>query len=336
MNVALRQLRAFLAVARHGSFSRAANEVRLSQSAISLSVRQLERELGLKLLDRTTRQVQLTAVGATLVASGSRLVDELDATLRELRDIGEQHRGHVMMACVPAVARSLMPKCVEYCRDKWPSVSLSIDDTAATEVVRKVARGEVEFGIASGDIASSELHIEALMEDPFRLVCRRDDPMAASKAVTWSRLSGRRLIMLSNTSGSRQVIETTLERTKTKVDIFLELAQPSSVLGMVEAGLGVAVVPQLAAPRGDDRLLATCPLVKPKVSRTILLLRRRDRSLSPAALAVWTALIDLYEPNNTASASSRPARSKPIGHERSNDRPLAANSRHSRSSVTRE
>ena len=100
MNVALRQLRAFLAVARHGSFSRAANEVRLSQSAVSLSVRQLERELGLKLLDRTTRQVQLTSVGATLVASGSRLVDELDATLRELRDIGVQHRGHVMMACV--------------------------------------------------------------------------------------------------------------------------------------------------------------------------------------------------------------------------------------------
>src|SRR4051812_28980297 len=144
MNVALRQLRAFLAVARHGSFSRAANEVRLSQSAISLSVRQLERELGLKLLDRTTRQVQLTSVGATLVASGSRLVDELDATLRELRDIGVQHRGHVMMACVPAVARSLMPGCVEYCLNKWPSVSLSIDDSAAAEVVRKVARGEVE------------------------------------------------------------------------------------------------------------------------------------------------------------------------------------------------
>jgi len=252
----------------------------------------------------------LTAVGASLVASGSRLVGELDATLQQLRDIGVQHRGHVMMACVPAVARSLMPKCVEYCLEKWPNVSLSIDDSAATEVVRKVARGEVEFGIASGKVANSELHVEPLVEDPFRLVCRRDDPMAASRMVAWGQLSGRRLIMLSNTSGSRQVIETTLERTKTKVDIFLELAQPSSVLGMVEAGLGVAVVPQLAAPRSDDRLLATYPLVKPKVSRTILLLRRRDRSLSPAAMAVWTALIDLYEPKNAQSASSRRARSK--------------------------
>ena len=294
MNVGLRQLRAFLSVARRGSFTRAAEDVGLSQSALSLSVRQLENELGLKLLDRTTRQVQLTSVGQTLVATGSRLVDELDATLRELRDIGEQHRGQVVMACVPAVARSMMPKCVAYCSAKWPNVSLSIDDTAASDVIRKVGRGEVEFGIASGDISSSELHVQALMEDPFCLVCRRDDPLAKKRNVHWAKLAGRRLVMLSNTSGSRQVIEATLASAGTQVEVFLELAQPSSVLGMVEAGVGIAVVPELAAPRKDDTVLATLRLVKPEVNRTVLLLRRRDRSLSPAATAVWNALLHLY------------------------------------------
>jgi DNA-binding transcriptional LysR family regulator len=294
MNVALRQLRAFLAVARHGSFSRAALEVGLSQSAVSLSVRQLEAELGLKLLDRTTRQVQLRAVGTTLVASGSRLVDELDATLLELRDIGVQHRGRVKLACVPAVARSLMPGCVEYCSSKLPNLSFGIDDTAAADVVRKVSRGEVEFGIASGDIASPELHVEALMEDPIRLVCRRDDPIAASGVVTWGQLSSRRVVMLNNTSGSRRLIEATLLRARINVDVALELAQPSSVLAMVESGIGIAVVPELAAPRRDDTLLVTCRLIKPDVTRTILLLRRRDRSLSPAAAAVWAVLLDLY------------------------------------------
>jgi DNA-binding transcriptional LysR family regulator len=268
--------------------------VALSQSAVSLSVRQLENELGLKLLDRTTRQVQLTAVGSTLVATGSRLIDELDATLRELRDIGEQHRGRVVMACVPAVARSLMPKCVVYCAEKWPSISLSIDDSAASEVIRKVARGEVEFGIASGEIASVDLLVQPLMDDPFRLVCRRDDPLAAKHSVRWTQLTGRRLVMLDNTSGSRQVIEAALSSTGTQVEVFLELAQPSSVLGMVETGVGIAIVPQLAAPRSDDAALATLRLVRPAVNRTILLLRRRDRSLSPAASAVWAALLHLY------------------------------------------
>lgn len=294
MNVGLRQLRAFLAVARRGSFTRAAEDVALSQSAVSLSVRQLENELGLKLLDRTTRQVQLTAIGSTLVATGSRLIDELDATLRELRDIGEQHRGRVVMACVPAVARSLMPKCVVYCANKWPSISLSIDDSAASEVIRKVARGEAEFGIASGEIASTDLLVQPLMDDPFRLVCRRDDPLAAKHSVRWTQLTGRRLVMLDNTSGSRQVIEAALSSTGTQVEVFLELAQPSSVLGMVETGVGIAIVPQLAAPRSDDAVLATLRLVRPVVNRTILLLRRRDRSLSPAASAVWAALLHLY------------------------------------------
>jgi DNA-binding transcriptional LysR family regulator len=294
MNVGLRQLRAFLAVARRGSFTRAAEDVALSQSAVSLSVRQLENELGLKLLDRTTRQVQLTAIGSTLVATGSRLIDELDATLRELRDIGEQHRGRVVMACVPAVARSLMPKCVVYCADKWPSISLSIDDSAASEVIRKVARGEAEFGIASGEIASADLLVQPLMDDPFRLVCRRDDPLAAKHSVRWTQLTGRRLVMLDNTSGSRQAIEAALSSTGTQVEVFLELAQPSSVLGMVETGVGIAIVPQLAAPRSDDAVLATLRLVRPAVNRTILLLRRRDRSLSPAASAVWAALLHLY------------------------------------------
>jgi DNA-binding transcriptional LysR family regulator len=294
MNVGLRQLRAFLAVARRGSFTRAAEDVALSQSAVSLSVRQLENELGLKLLDRTTRQVQLTAVGSTLVATGSRLIEELDATLRELRDIGEQHRGRVVMACVPAVARSLMPKCVVYCANKWPSISLSIDDSAASEVIRKVARGEAEFGIASGEIASTDLLAQPLMEDPFRLVCRRDDPLAAKHSVRWTQLTGRRLVMLDNTSGSRRVIEAALSSTGTQVEVFLELAQPSSVLGMVETGVGIAIVPQLAAPRGDDAVLATLRLVRPVANRTILLLRRRDRSLSPAASAVWAALLHLY------------------------------------------
>jgi DNA-binding transcriptional LysR family regulator len=253
MNVAFRQLRAFLAVARRGSFTRAAEDVGLSQSALSLSVRQLENELGLKLLDRTTRQVQLTTVGQTLVASGSRLVDELDATLRELRDIGEQHRGRVVMACVLAVDRSLMPKCAAYCSTKWPSITLSIDDSAASDLIRKFGRGEVEFGIASGEIVGSDLDVQSLMEDPFRLVCRRDDLLANHRNARWAQLVGRRLVMLNNTSGSRQVIEATLAKTGTQVEVFLELAQPSSVLGTVEAGIGIAVVPELAPSRRRRR-----------------------------------------------------------------------------------
>lgn len=294
MNVGLRQLRVFFAVATHGSFSRAAEELAVSQSAVSFAIQQLETELGLRLLDRTTRRVGMTAAGETLAATGSRLVAELDTILKELKDVGERRRGRVVLACVPSVARGFMPGCVEHCAAKWPQVSFAIEDVAAREVVAKVKRGDVEFGVSGGEIEESELHVEELAKDPFVLACRRDDELARSKSVAWSRLSGRRLVMLNNTSGSRPQILDTLTRAGVDAEISVELAQPSSVLAMVEAKLGIAVVPLLVAPPAADRILTTRKLVRPSVNRTIFLLRRRDRSLSPAAAAVWGVLRELF------------------------------------------
>lgn len=294
MNVGLRQLRAFLAVAKYGSFSRAAEEVAVSQSAVSFAVQQLENELGLRLLDRTTRQVRMTAVGETLAASSARLLAELDTVLKELKDTGQQRRGRVVMACVPSVARGLMPGCVEHCATRWPEISFAIEDIAAKEVIAKVQRGDVEFGISGGEIDASDLHVEDLVRDPFVLACRRDDELAGSKAVSWGKLSGRRLVMLNNTSGSRPQILDTLARLGVEAQISIELAQPSSVLAMVEARLGIAVVPLLVAPPEGHPTLTTRKLIKPLVSRTIFLLRRRDRSLSPAASAVWSVLVELF------------------------------------------
>src|SRR6201996_8985832 len=101
LNVTLRQLRVFIEVSRLRSFSRAGDEIGLTQSAVSRCVRELETEIGLKLIDRTTREVQLTDVGANLVGSVSRLLTDLDEALREIRDLGEQRRGRVIVAGVP-------------------------------------------------------------------------------------------------------------------------------------------------------------------------------------------------------------------------------------------
>lgn len=304
MNVGLRQLKVFLAVAKHGSFSRAAEHIGSSQSAVSLAIRHVETELGVKLLDRTTRQVRLTSVGETLVATGARLLNELDTVLRELRDIGVQHRGTVALACVPSIARSLMPKCIEHCMAKWPNVAFAIEDVAAKEVVQKAVRGQVEFGISSGLIEDSELEVHKLMIDPFLLVCRRDDALAKRRSVPWALLGDRRLVMLNNTSGSRQQIVDTFARLGVRANISIELAQPSSVLGMVEANLGVAVVPQMVAPYEAHPTLVTRSLVRPIVCREILMFKRRDRSLSPAAQVVWQSLFELFGKRPSANKKS--------------------------------
>jgi DNA-binding transcriptional LysR family regulator len=106
--------------------------------------------------------------------------------------------------------------------------------------------------------------------------------------------------MLNNTSGSRQQIVETFARLEIRASIALELAQPSSVLGMVEAGLGVAVMPEMVAPHQSHPVLVTRPLVRPSESRNILLFKRRDRSLSPAAQVVWQSLYELFGKRKTA------------------------------------
>ncbi|MDE1184614.1 LysR family transcriptional regulator [Paraburkholderia sp.] len=286
MNVTLRQLRVFIEVARLQSFSRAGDEIGLTQSAVSRCVRELETEIGLKLIDRTTREVQLTDVGGNLVSSVSRLLTDLDETLREIREIGEQRRGRVVVAASPTVACRLMPQVLAACGQQFPYIALALRDDVQSDGIRKIKSGEVDFGVVIGPVAADDLHSEPLMTDAFCIVTRNDHPLAAHRQVEWADLAGERLVMLDYASGSRPLIDALLAQHGVSANVVQELGHPATVFGLIEAGIGISVLPWLALPLPADAPLVTRPLV-PRAERTVELVRRRDRSLSPAAEAVW-------------------------------------------------
>ncbi|WP_027214162.1 LysR family transcriptional regulator [Burkholderia sp. WSM2232] len=292
MNVTLRQLRVFIEVARLQSFSRAGDEVGLTQSAVSRCVRELEGEIGLKLIDRTTREVQLTDVGGNLVASVSRLLGDLDDALREIREIGEQRRGRVVVAASPTLACRLMPRVLASCGERFPHIALSLRDDVQSDVVRKVRSGEVDFGVIIGPFATDDLLSEPLMTDSFCLVSRDDHPLAARPEVGWADLEGEKLVMLDYASGSRPIIDAVMHEHGVSATVVQELGHSATVFGLVEAGLGVSVLPWLALPLPAGAALAARRLV-PRAERTVELVRRRDRSLSPAAEAVWGLIHEL-------------------------------------------
>lgn len=286
MNVTLRQLRVFIEVARLQSFSRAGDEIGLTQSAVSRCVRELEGEIGLKLIDRTTRDVQLTDVGGNLVSSVSRLLSDLDDALREIREIGEQRRGRVVVAASPTVACRLMPRVVAACGRQFPYITLGLRDDVQTDVVRKVKSGEVDFGVIIGPFSADDLLSESLMTDSFCVVARDDHPLAAQERVAWTQLEGQRLVMLDYASGSRPIIDAVMQEYGVNATVVQELGHSATVFGLVEAGVGLSVLPWLALPLPAGASLVARPLV-PRAQRTVELVRRRDRSLSPAAEAVW-------------------------------------------------
>ena len=286
MNVTLRQLRVFIEVARRQSFSRAGDEIGLTQSAVSRCVRELETEIGVKLIDRTTRDVQLTDVGANLVATLTRLLTDLDDALREVRDIGEQRRGRVVVAASPTVACRLMPQIVAECGRQFPYVTLGLRDDVQSDVVRKVRSGEVDFGVIIGPFADDEMEAEVLTSDSFCVVVRTDHPLAGRERAAWKDLDGEALVMLDHASGSRPLIDAVLSEQGVHARIVQELGHPATVYGLVEAGVGISVLPWLALPLPAGSSLVARPLL-PRAERTVELVRRRDRSLSPAAEAVW-------------------------------------------------
>ncbi|MBB5412898.1 MULTISPECIES: LysR family transcriptional regulator [unclassified Paraburkholderia] len=292
MNVTLRQLRVFIEVARLQSFSRAGAEIGLTQSAVSRCVRELESEIGLKLIDRTTREVQLTDVGGNLVASVSRLLGDLDDALREIREIGEQRRGRVVVAASPTVACRLMPRVVASCGQQFPYVTLGLRDDVQSDVVRKVKSGEVDFGVIIGPFSDDDLLSETLMTDSFCIVSRDDHRLAARKQVTWKDLDGEQLVMLDYASGSRPLIDAVMQAQGVSATVVQELGHSATVFGLVEAGVGISVLPWLALPLPAGASLVARPLV-PRAERLVELVRRRDRSLSPAAEAVWNLIRQL-------------------------------------------
>lgn len=292
MNVTLRQLRVFIEVARLQSFSRAGDEIGLTQSAVSRCVRELEAEIGVKLVDRTTREVQLTDVGANLIASIPRLLGDLDDALREIREIGEQRRGRVVVAASPTVACRLMPQVVAACGRQFPYITLGLRDDVQSDVVRKIRSGEVDFGVIIGPFAGEDLETQCLTTDSFCVVVRGDHVLALSQEVSWKALDGERLVMLDYASGSRPLIDAVMSEQGVRARVVQELGHPATVFGLVEAGVGISVLPWLALPVPAGAPLLARPLV-PRAERTVELVRRRDRSLSPAAEAVWSLIRQL-------------------------------------------
>jgi DNA-binding transcriptional LysR family regulator len=287
-------LRAFLTVVELASFHRAAAALNLSQPALSRRVQKLEAAIGAALLERTTRRVALTAVGRELLPLVRRMIDEFDSSLFAMRELGQRQSGQVTIACVPTAAFYFLPRVIARFNEQYPNVRFSILDLSANDGLQSVARGEAEFGINLLGSAEPELTFDPLIEDPFVLACRRDHPLAKKKAVAWADVEPYHLVTVSRASGNRTLLEAALVRTRVRLRWFYEVTHLSTSLGLVEAGLGISVLPKLATPQGEHPIIVTKPIGNPQVSRTIGVVRRRGRQLSPAAQRFFDMLMTTW------------------------------------------
>lgn len=291
MNVSLRQLRAFLAVAGHRHFRRAAEALHLTQPAVSRLIADLEAELDVRLFDRSTREVVPTEAGRYLEQAVSRVLDELDGVLAHARTQADPLRGRVRIAAVPTLSAGLLPACIARLAHEHPSLEILLRDQNQAQVLDAVRGGEVDFGLTVEPATVEEFDAETILRDPFRLVCRADHPFAARSSVAWKMLAPEPLILLDQASGSRRLIDAAFATRDIAVHVALEVGHPHTAFRMVEAGIGVTVTPAMSLDALRPGLVAR-PLT-PAVCRDVTLLRRHARSLSPPAQTAWNILREI-------------------------------------------
>ena len=286
MNYTLRQLRTFVAVARQGSFSQAGQLIGLSQSAVSHSVKELEAEIGVRLLDRTTREVLLTGAGQQLATRLTRLLEELNTTLLDVRSYGEQRSGTVRVAASQTPSAHLMPQCLASTQQHYPDIRVILHDGVQQAVLHSVRNAEVDFGIVIGPLGDAEFDAEEILQEPFLLLCHQNDALAQTESVTWAMLTDRNMVLQDYASGSRMLVDAILQQLAVRVNVVQEIGHPATLYPMVEAGIGISILPALALPLPSGRKLVVRRLY-PEMNRSLMLIKRKNRSLTPAAEAVW-------------------------------------------------
>ncbi|CAN1559592.1 LysR Transcriptional regulator [Rhabdaerophilaceae bacterium] len=297
INCELLDLRAFLAVLETGSFHKAADQLNLSQPALSRRIKQLEAVLGSPLLERTTRRVAPTAVGRDLQPLLIRLLDELEASVLSMSATGKLQHGQVTIACVPTAAFYFLPRVIQQFHSLHPNIRIRILDLSASEGLRSVAAGESEFGISMLGSAEPDLTFTPLMEDPFVLACHREHSLADLAEVHWRDLADHLLIGVSRNSGNRTILDNALANSGVQLNWFYEVNHLSTSLGLVETGVGISVLPRLATPQDGHPTIVTIPIVNPMVSRTIGIVERRNGRLSPAAVRFRAILSENWTRN---------------------------------------
>lgn len=290
MKFDLGDLQAFVAVADLSSFRAAADAVHLSQPALSRRIEKLEDALGVRLFDRTTRRVSLTAVGRDFSHKIRTLLNDLDQSLLAVSDAAASQSGEVTVACVPSAAYYYLPEVIGRFHERFAAIRVRIIDESANGVLECVVRGEADFGLNFLGAQEPDLEFQPVLKEPFVVACRRDHPLARRKQVTWAELAAYDYMTVSKLSGNRLLIDMALAESAQQPKWFYEVRHVSTLLGLVEAGLGVTAVPKLAMPRKGHATLASVPLVEPTVTRTLGLILRRGRRLAPAARALYEML----------------------------------------------
>lgn len=243
MNIS--QIRSFVAVVDHGSFSAAARALKLSQPAVTMQVQGLEGDVGATLLERRYRRVDLTEAGRTLLPFARRVLAEIETAHSEIERLGETVSGHLDLAVSTTPGQYVLPRLLGEFLRRYPQVTVSLRIYDTTDVVARVESGEAHLGLTGARVPGAKVVYEECGSDELIVIAPPGHPLAGRRSVPLDELAREPFIEREAGSGTRMVLEETLRLAgidASGLRIVMELGTSEAIVNAVEGGVGVGVV----------------------------------------------------------------------------------------------
>jgi len=283
-----RQLETVLALAKYESFIATAASLQTSQPVVTRTVKHVEEVLGVKLFDRSTRSVQITAAGREFVGVAARMLNDLKITLHSMRELSDQRRGQIVVSSIMSVANGKLPKLLSKYRLTYPGIELHVRDGVHGAVIEDVRSGAADFGVTYLDDLPDPFLSSPLGKEEFTVVLPRSHPLAGKRSLSLSDLKDAPLVSLPSDSRTRRVIDSAASSLGLTLNHVVTVSQFATMLGFVRAGTGLAIAPRSGVASFLGRELSAVPVRGRPLARELGLIMLKEREPSPAATGLMS------------------------------------------------
>ncbi|GAB6040784.1 LysR family transcriptional regulator [Endothiovibrio diazotrophicus] len=285
MNLTLRQLRVFEAVATQLSYTRAAEQLHLSQPAVSMQVKQLEEMIGLPLLDKVGKKVFLTQAGEELHHYAHAVFDQLEEAEEVLESLKGLKTGRLDIA-VASTVNYFAPRLLSAFKQRYPGVTLTLEVTNRRTLIRRLENNERDLVLMGAPPTGLDLEAEPFMENQLVVIAQPDHPLAEEREIPFARLGDECFVMREPGSGTRAAMERHFADHGVEIRINMEMTRGEAIKQAVRAGMGLGVVSTHTIELElETRRLVVLDVEEFPIERQWYIVYRRGKRLSPAALA---------------------------------------------------
>jgi len=280
----VRSLEVFLSVAKHLNFTRAGEEVNLSQPSVSVRIHQLESELGVKLFEQLGKRVGLTEAGSLLIPHARRVMSAVQDASHAIDELQGLERGSLRIGASTTPGMYLIPKTIAKFKARYPKIEIQLGIKDTRQVEDGVTRNEFDFGFVGGHLAGDEVEAQSWLTDQLVLVVAPAHALARKKSVKLEDLRKEKFILREPGSATRATIISHLQQSNLSVLPIMELENPESVKKVVQSGLGIAFISRFAVETElKARNLVAITVRGVDIRRELKIVHRKDKHLSRVA-----------------------------------------------------